>query len=214
MEFGAVQRGFLGVVIRDMDQATARRRSIGVRQGAYITELTPNGVGAQAGLQVGDVIVALNNRPVRNASELQEQVANYRPGQDVTLRLMRGTAELNLAVTLRNRQGTTGLAQRKPMGNPTNPDALRQLGGTFAELTAQQLSEHQAAHGVLLRSTDTGSPLARAGVPTGFVLVRVNHQPIRTVADLRRVLGTSTGQVLLEGIKPNGHAAWYVLNLP
>ncbi|MEM6631220.1 MAG: trypsin-like peptidase domain-containing protein [Bacteroidota bacterium] len=99
--FGKVKRGLLGVEIVPVTAEVARRYNLNVLKGAYIDAVRANSGAEDAGIKVGDVVVAVNQFPVSNASELQEQVSKFRPGDFVNITAFRGEETLEFKVSLK-----------------------------------------------------------------------------------------------------------------
>ena len=99
--YGEVKRGLLGVEIRPVDAQLARRFDLNVLKGAYIEGVRQNSGAAEAGIKVGDVVVAVNQFPISNASELQEQVSKFRPGDTVNITAFRGEETFEFQVHLK-----------------------------------------------------------------------------------------------------------------
>ena len=99
--YGEVKRGLLGVEIVSVTAEEARRYNLNVLKGAYIDAVRANSGAEAAGLKVGDVVVAVNQFPVSNASELQEQVSKFRPGDFVNITAFRGEETMEFQVSLK-----------------------------------------------------------------------------------------------------------------
>ncbi|MFN8921406.1 MAG: S1C family serine protease [Sphingobacteriia bacterium] len=108
IRYGEVKRAFLGVSIQDISAHTASEYKLPTLQGALVVGLVPGGSAGRAGLRQGDVLVAVQGVPVASASELQEQVARYRPGDAIRLRLQRGGQLLEKTIRLRDARGGLG----------------------------------------------------------------------------------------------------------
>jgi len=93
LEFGEVQRAYIGISIQDLDAKLATEKSINEIRGVYVQGLTPNGSGEEAGIKEGDVIIKVGESNVNNVPELQEQVSRYRPGDKVNVTLKRNNQE-------------------------------------------------------------------------------------------------------------------------
>ena len=80
MEFGIVQRGFLGVSIQDVPKDL----DLGITLGAYVAETVEGGAADKAGVLPGDVIIVEEGQSIRSSASLQERIASFRPGDEVT----------------------------------------------------------------------------------------------------------------------------------
>lgn len=106
-DFGAVQRGFLGVSIRDVDSDIAKELNLKEPKGVLLQAIVPNGAADKAGLKPNDVIVAINGTPITNAPELQQKVAKFRPGNVIELSYVREGATKQTSVALMNINNNT-----------------------------------------------------------------------------------------------------------
>jgi Do/DeqQ family serine protease len=204
MQYGVVQRGFLGVTITDVTPQQVRERRLGVRKGAYVSAVTPTGAARQAGLQAGDVIVVIEDKPVLSSSALQEVVALYSPGQSVRITYMRGESRHTVSLTLRNKNGTTERLRASAH--------LREnrWGIELTELSEPERSLRSVSTGLCVRGIEPSSPFAQAGVPHGFIILKANNQSVKSCEDLYHYLNTEP-KLILEGLRPDGRRAYYVL---
>ncbi|MEM7106276.1 MAG: trypsin-like peptidase domain-containing protein [Bacteroidota bacterium] len=85
MEYGSIQRGFIGINIRDLDADTASDLGLNITEGVHVISLVDDGAAIKAGLLPDDVIIAVNGKDVKSAPELQELVGRLRPGDEVQL---------------------------------------------------------------------------------------------------------------------------------
>ena len=102
IDFGQVKRGFLGIMIQEVDADLARVEGLTVSQGVFVNDLVPNGGAAEAGVKIGDVIVGVNGQKIRNVPELQEKIASRNPGEAVNLTVIRERQSQDLVVKLKD----------------------------------------------------------------------------------------------------------------
>lgn len=209
IRFGVVQRGFIGVSIRDLDSRIAMEEDIKTRNGAYVTELTPEGAAEAAGLEVGDVIIAVEDRAVQSASELQEQIALKRPGDIIKLRVLRKADTLDFRVKLRNKNGQPALLQPANWRRPVQD----RFGADFHPLPAQEQQRLELSEGARVAWIQKNGPMDRAGVPLGFVITHLDKRRISGPTDLMRRLEETAEMAYFEGHKPNGRKAYYIVDL-
>ena len=101
MEYGEVKRGYLGVIIQEMNSDVAKRENISVNQGVLITELVDGGAAQSAGAKVGDVILKVNGITTKSVPELQEQIGSRNPGDQITLTVHRNGSQKELNIKLK-----------------------------------------------------------------------------------------------------------------
>lgn len=199
-EFGSVQRGFIGVSIRDLDSKLAEEKGIKEVQGIYVAGLTPGGAAEGAGLKEGDVITRVGQFPINTTPQLQEQIGRYRPGDKVDVTVMRDGKLKTLQVVLRNKDGQTSLIKSDP--------TLNMLGGIFENIEIADKNKFGLDGGVKISKLNNGK-LKSSGIREGFIITSVDKRPIKTKEDLENALKNKQGGVLIEGIYPNGLRAYY-----
>ncbi len=202
IETGVVQRAFLGINIRDIDQPLADELKLEDNAGVYVGGVIDEGSAANAGIREGDIILSVGGVDVNNAPELQEQVGKYRPGEIVDLRVKRGSDQLAIPVTLKNADGNTKKVSKE------KSDIKIGLGATFSEISKEEMKKLDLENGVKITSLSLGK-LAQVGVKKGFIITKVDDTPITSAEQLIELLETKKGGVLLEGIYQNGTKAYY-----
>ncbi|HYW95783.1 MAG TPA: Do family serine endopeptidase [Bacteroidales bacterium] len=204
MEYGVVQRAFLGVTIQDVTQDLANQNNLSSTDGVYVNSVSDDGSAREAGIKKGDIILAVNNVPTHNVSELQEQISRFRPNDKVKVTISRNGKEKLFDVTLRNREGNTSIVKKS--------ETLKLLGGSFEPASNETLKALGIDHGVKVTSLTAGK-LLKAGVREGFIITQINNKPVKTVDDIKDILGGVKGGVYVEGIYPNGMVAYYAFGL-
>lgn len=200
VEFGSVQRAFIGVSIRDIDSKLADERGLRETQGVYVAGLTPGGAAEEAGLREGDIITRVGEITVNNTPQLQEQIGRFRPGDRVTLSVLRDGKEQQLAIQLRNKDGDTRIVRAE--------ESLSLLGATFEQANAEERGRLGLQGGVKVSKLYSGK-LRSAGIREGFIITSIDKKPIRSTQDLDQALKQKQGGVLIEGVYPNGMKAYY-----
>jgi len=178
---GKVTRGFLGVVLQDLDAGLATYFNLADQDGAVVDDVTPASAAAKAGIQSGDVIVSFNGKPVTDANNLILDVSDSLPGAQVTLKLMRNGNAKTVIVTLGEKPAD--VAQNENLQNSSKPgasgtDALD--GVSVADLdqaTRRQLRVPVGIQGVVVTDVAQDSNSADADLQTGDVIVEINRQP-------------------------------------
>ena len=207
VEFGTVQRGFIGVSIRDVDAKLAAEKNITSLRGVYVNGLTEGGAAKEAGIKEGDVIVKVGEAPIYNVPQLQEQIGRFRPGDKVMVTLTRDNKEKIVPVILKNKNGTTGILEKEK-----GSDVYSALGANFKPLTKEELKALNLENGLKITDLE-GGKLRSAGIKEGFIITSVDKKRITSVNDLKSALENKKGGVLIEGVYPNGLRAWYGLGI-
>ena len=217
VEFGRVQRAYLGI------QVDARAK--GVRIGSIQT-----GGGAEAaGLERGDLILAVNGIDVSSFPSLQEQLSKHRPGDKVRLDVRRQGARRQMEVTLTDRKGTTELDEShlQPIAvpqatAPTAPpapahDVLEHWGVQLEEAPSSLKQQLKLRGGLIVQNMRDGA-WKRQGLTRGFILLRIDGRPVLTSKDVelavRQAQRDGQDGVLLEGMYSNGERAYAGVAVP
>ena len=211
MEFGDVQRAFIGVNIRDMNAALAAELGLEEVRGVYVAGLSENGAAADAGLEVGDIIIAVDGVEVRKTSELQEQISKHRPGDEVEVVVSREGKKKEYAIVLRNREGDTQLASQR------EEIMTQHLGAEFELLSDAELSELGIKNGVRIKSLEDGK-LKREGLKEGYVITEITvdneTMVIKRPKDITDFLeGRDDVGVFMKGIYPNSGVRYYAFGM-
>lgn len=207
LEFGVVQRAFIGVSIRDVNADIADDLGINDLTGVFVSDLTPNGAAADAGIEKGDVLTKVGNVDVKSVPELQEQVARFRPGDKINVTLQRDGKTKVVSVMLRNKNGDTQIVSK---ASPTA--SLRTHGAALTVANDKELKSLNINNGVKVNELE-GGKLRSAGVKEGFIITKIDKKLMNTPEDVEKALDKNSGGVLIEGVYPNGMKAYYGFGL-
>ena len=204
LEFGTVQRAFIGVSINDVTPRMAEELDLSVVQGVYIQGVSESGAAYEAGIKTGDVIVSIDNKEVTRSSELQEMIGRRRPGDIVNVVVNREGDEESFDVKLRNLEGNTGVVrpvERVPF--------VMQLGAELEPLKSDQKRRLGVSHGLVVEDLDDGI-LSSHGVPKGFVITYINRRPIYEEDDVNKAVAglEPKDPVVIQGYTPEGRARY------
>lgn len=198
MDYGVVQRGYLGVQISDITQELKEEKKLKDLRGVYVAGLTENGSASKGGLKAGDVILKIGAKDVNSVASLQEEVGRRRPGDkvSVTIRNAQGYEEVK-EIVLRNKDGDTKLVSK------TEIDKNVALGATFKELTSKEKKELNITSGVKIATLNAGK-LKSIGLQEGMIITKMNNEAITTVEQLTSKLNSAKNGVLLEIMTESG----------
>lgn len=195
MLYGQVQRGLLGVQIRDVTAQMAEDRGLDIVRGVFVERVNVGSAAEESGIETGDVITAVNQHDVGTVSELQEWVARNRPGQTVEVRYRRAGNDHTVNVVLKNIEGSEEL---------TKAEVKYEMGGAhFEDLPYRELSRMNLDGGVRIGRVEEGK-WKRAGVQEQFIITHLDKVPVDNVEDLNRILRMKNGGMLVEGVNSNG----------
>lgn len=192
LEFGEVQRGLLGVQIGDVNPGLADQLNLSVTQGVLISSINNGSAAKAAGMEAGDVIVAIDKHPITSVSELQEWVARKRPGQSVMVSYLRDNQPQEISVRLKNFEGSEEV-RKKPVNYEIE-------GALLEEVPYSKLVELNLDGGVLVKEVSSGK-WQKAGMTENFIITHIDKVAIDNVRDLNRAMEMKEGGVLIEGFR-------------
>jgi serine protease Do len=185
VQFGEVRRPYLGVLLDNITAADAEVYGLEIPEGAEVKYLEPDGPAERAGLELGDVIVAVEGRRVRTVSDLQAHLAQLEPGSIATVAAIRYGEAFEAGVQLGVIR--SGVASGPPAGATLVSEGREAgIGFTTAERGGM----------LVVAGVQPYSPAVRAGVRPGQVILRANRAEVRTRADLERVIEASGGSLV------------------
>lgn len=196
LEFGEVQRGFLGVTIRDLNDEMAEELNLNSLDGVYLDQVNKESSAQEAGLKVGDIITYINDVKVRSSPELQEQIARYRPGNVIQLKVLRNGAEIDFEATLRNKSNTTELITKR---FSSMDSILDDLGITARSLTDEENKTRQRKGGVIITAIEEGGIIEQTNMGINFIVTEVNGEEIKSLRAFKEAVLDANGQVTLRG---------------
>ncbi len=202
LEFGEVQRAFIGLNILDLDGKLAKEKSINEIKGVYIKGVVEGGAGAEAGIKEGDVITKIGDAVVNNRPELLEQISRYRPGNKINVTLKRNNQEKIMSVVLKNKDGNTDVVLKPKV------EVISALGASFEDISKDDMKNLNIENGLKIAKLSAGKLLS-AGIKEGFIITSVDKKKIPSIDDIKATLENKKGGVLIEGIYPNGMRAYY-----
>jgi Do/DeqQ family serine protease len=208
IKFGNVQRAFIGVRIKDVSEEEAKEKGLSQVAGVYVSALTDGGAAADGGMKEGDIILKVGETVVRNVPELQEQITKYRPGDKVNVTVWRDKKTQVVNVTLRNRDGKAELEDFTAKAEVS----LSSLGADFTSPSDSDKENLRIKGGAKIQALNAGK-LKSIGVQRGFIITKIDSTPINSPEDLKSAINGKSGNIMLEGIYPNGTKAYYGFSL-
>lgn len=208
-QFGAVQRAMLGVSIRDINADFAKEKHLTIFEGAYVEQVNERSAALEAGVKVGDVLIAVNGVKVKSVAQLQEQISRYRPGDMIKVTISRAKEEIVLAVALKNKNGNTSVIKES---------GVEVLGAAFKELTAESKKQLGVSFGVQVTGITKGK-FQNAGIRSGFIILKINDEQVNSPQDVEllttKILNGNSDQkaMFVVGVYPNGKTNYYAIDL-
>ncbi|HVG73213.1 MAG TPA: trypsin-like peptidase domain-containing protein [Vicinamibacterales bacterium] len=192
---GKVTRGRVGVQVRDVQRKTLESFGLKEKSGALVTIVTEGGPADKGGLDLGDVVLAWNNQPVKSSNDLVQLVMKTKPGTTVPVRVLRDKQQrtLNITVEELNLDEESGRTPRRatPETSRVEPEKPKGFGITIENVTAEavrQLRLPNNTRGAIIREVEPGSAAYNDQLQRGDVITRVGAAPVATAADAEREL--------------------------
>ena len=207
MKYGSVQRGYLGISMAPENLENAQKKELGIPDnlnGVFVVDTDPSGAAAAAGVKKGDAITKVNDVVVTSGAQLSEQIARQKPGDKVSLTLLRGGQENVVNVTLKGKMG----AMASQMAA-----AVESLGAELKPLSPEQARKLGIAGGLQVTDISDGVLDAQTNMKEGFVITKVGGIPVKNLDELKAALAKQNGNVQIEGAYPgSGNVYYYGIN--
>jgi len=182
IKFGAVQRGWLGVTIGSVNSQLAKENDLKVSEGAYVSGFAEKSSAKEAGIKEGDVVVKIDETPIKSSTGLIEYIGRHRPGDKVNMQVNRNGNELTIPVVLKNRDGKTGSIK------PEERNAFSALGIELAEVDGKVLKKLDLDHGVRIKELGNGKLAKYTDMRDGFIVTKINDVPVRSAKEFAELI--------------------------
>lgn len=203
LNYGQVQRAYIGVVIREVNAEIAEEAGLEQPQGVFVERLSENGGAEEAGMERGDVIVAIDNTKISTTAQLLEVIGQHTPGDMVSVSVMREGSKKIFDVELKNEVGSTNIAKRG------DTFFIEELGAKFEAVSKSEKEELNISHG--LKVSELGDGMLRNGdIKVGYIILEINNIQINQKEDIEYAMNNIKSNVIrIEGIYPNGEKMNY-----
>ena len=200
MDFGSVQRAVLGISMGPITDKIAEDLKLSSRNGVYISEVSPSGAADKAGIQAGDVLIAIDSTKITGTASVHETVSRYSPGDMAVLTVIRDGKEKKFDVTFK------GTAQEN--GTMADDGSVAFYGSSIKAASEETLQKYHLKSGVEIVELGPGK-LMEAGAVEGFIIQYVNDHPVKTPQDVIDIVKKSKRTVFIEGITPSGRTGYF-----
>ena len=204
---GAVTRGHLGVAVQEVTPTIARGLGIPEARGILVSDVVPAGPAAKAGLQRGDVIMAVDGKPVNDVGHFRNLIAGLPPSTRVKLTILRGGREQAVEVTVGE------LSERGQASAPAK-DRPDRLGVSAVDVTpevARKLGLPPGTQGAVVVEVLPGGLAAESDLRPGDAVVEVNRKPVRSVRDFARAAEEARDKDLVILVNRGGTTAYVAI---
>ena len=195
-EYGVVQRGWMGVELQNVDSRIASQLGLEEVKGVFLASVVKDGAADDGGMQNGDIILKLNGREMNTVPEFMENLAQFRPGDKVSVEFRREKITKLAVVTLKNQLNSTDYVaiRRDPI--------LKKLGIELRDLDSFEKTKFKV-NGVIVISVERGSLLSLSNVEPGYIITKVNGKEVTGSQNLINFLESQTGKIVFEGFYEN-----------
>jgi len=200
VRFGEVNRGYLGAEMQNLDPELAAAFGMKMAQGAVLVNIIPGSPAEKAGLKPGDVVMAVNGKPVRDAPDLRNRIGLLRVDDKLSLDVLRDGSRVTIGAVIGARTASTA---------PGGVKNERLAGVSLGEIPQKSPYYGQVA-GSMVFAVTTGTPAWAAGLREGDVITSVNRAQIEDLAALLGLVGQAKGPLLL-GVLRGNRAAYIVI---
>ncbi|CAN5119155.1 trypsin-like peptidase domain-containing protein [soil metagenome] len=201
IEYGEVQKAFLGAEVVDIDADLAKKMNINELAGVVVSYLQQDGAAEKIGLQKGDIILAVNDEEVNSRSGFEEMISYYSPGDNIKLTFKRDKKINYEILELTNKEGTTGIIRREIFSSQV-------LGADFEIIPKVEKNLYKINSGIRVVKVKEGL-LRRLGIQEDFIIATVNNVPINSPEVLADILTKVKGKVRIEGVNREGVRGYY-----
>jgi len=210
---GHVTRGYLGVMIQDVNPALEKEFKLKDTQGALVSDVTPKSPAEKAGFQSGDLIREFNGKKVTDSRHLKLEVARIQPGETVPVKILRDGESKTLDVTVKELPGTEHLAKNNDKGQGEDTGTLN--GVAVADLDSkarQQFELPSTVKGAVVTEVDPNSASAEAGLKPGDVIQEINRKPVKNAEEAVQLTEKGADKTTLLKIWRDGGSRFVVVD--
>ncbi len=206
---GQVVRGWLGVVIQDVDSDLAEAYGLERPRGALIAQMEKDGPAEKSGIEIGDIILEFNGTEILDSADLPHEVGLTKAGSEVPVLLARNGDQVRLGVTVGSLEGD-GENTIASIGE----DPGGRIGAMIEELNDEQRASMRLLGGVVITRVLPDSPASRAGLRAGDIVTLVNNRPISSAENYRQAIADlPAGKAIPMRIIRNGRAGFVALRI-
>ncbi len=201
LAFGTVQRGWLGVQVGNVSSDLKKEFDLSVNEGAYISGFAEGGKSAakDAGVKEGDVVVKIDETPIKSSAALIEYIGRKRPGDKISMTIDRKGKTVVVPVVLKNREGKVGTVKREER------EGVATLGLQLEDIDSKVLSRLDLQNGVKVKALENGKVEKYTDMREGFIITRIDNVEVKSVNDVNAILKKkkSGDLITFEGVYPD-----------
>jgi serine protease Do len=212
---GAVRRPYIGVSVKELDEATAAKQKVKPNAGVLVTAVSAGSPGAKANIGVGDVITQVNGVAVTTAREMQQATLALPIGQEIEMQVIRNGQLFQTRVAVETQPEVPG-----PGAPAAGPPAVNfeAIGIAVTDLTADaanQLGLPKTLKAVVIAGVSKNSPAEQSGLARGMVVLQVDKTPVATANAFRQAVERTSREkgAVLHILRPNGDVDFVIMKV-
>jgi serine protease Do len=220
--YGKITRGYIGVSIQPVDDATAKAIGLDKPHGVIIQELVPDGAASKEDIKPGDVILKIDGKPIDQANELQSYVATKTAGTIVNLTIYRNGKEIERKVALKERAEDSkneAVSENDESGSDNDTKSsvvtLDNIGMSIRNSTKQEKADYKISDGIIVNDvTEYGEAMSQ-GIGKDMVITEADRQPVKDVNQFKKIVASKKGSAVLVKVKDKkGNSRFIGLEIP
>ena len=201
IDFGNVRRALLGVTMQAIDDQIAKDLKLSSMNGVYIREVMKGSAAEKAGIKEADVLIAIDDTPLKSMTEVQAKVNSYRPGDKAKVTVIRDGKAVDLDVVFQESSDLTGTT--------VADGSVSFYGAMLKEASKETLDALGLKKGVEIVSLSAGKVLD-AGGTQGMIILYVNDEPVSKPEDVINIAKKARRSVMVEGVTESGRVKRFV----
>lgn len=200
---GKVQRGYLGLVLKNMNADMSRVLKTNITTGVYVDSVFNGGAAMEADMKLKDIITGIDDHKITTSAQLREIINTHRPNEKIILTIIRNGKEKRVPLTLKDVDGIFP----KIVINKT--ELLKKLGIKVVELSEKEKKKLKIAYGLKVAEISKGEIYNNTNIKKGFIIIKINGKPINSQQGFTKAFENKKAGILLEGIYPDFPATVY-----
>ncbi len=202
-KYGMVQRGYLGLMIRNVDGNLAKEKDLDVTEGVYVDSITVNSAAGEAGIEVGDIITEIDGVKIKTSSQLLELVGRHYPGDKLNIAVDREGKASAYEITLRNQNG------KEEMYEKNTKEILNVLGVELEQVDKSTARKLDISGGLKVTKLFGGKLKRNTDIREGFIITKVDGKEVKAIDDFSSYLEKKNGGVMIEGVYEDYPGKYY-----
>jgi len=201
IQFGEVQKAFLGIEVTDLNSENAKEFGIQSLEGVVIDKVIREGAAFKAGLKRGDVILKINQEKINSKADFDENLSYFKPGDEITIHYLRNGKNEQKKVQLTNTQGTTEVIKRQIL-------SAEDLGADLEVLPKLEKDKIGLKNGVRILNLRNGF-FKNNGFEEGFIILKINNVEVSEAKQVIELISKAGRRITIEGIDRYGQLGYY-----